>query len=162
MTAPAEILDVIDLFDRPHALYRMYGPKGELLYVGITFGVVQRLRGHRGSQPWWPEVATIKLEHFANRQDALVAEAAAIKAERPLYNILLQPGPVPDLLPRVESNEMRRLRLAVAARRRAETAETAAVIAALEAGETQVAVAQALGRSREHVRLLLRKLAEDS
>jgi hypothetical protein len=57
-----------------------------------------------------------------------------------------------------DSEAMRRLKLAVSTRRRAETSETAAVLAALEAGETQVDVARVLGRSREHVRLLLKRV----
>lgn len=60
-----------------------------------------------------------------------------------------------------DSDEMRRLKLAVAARKRAVAAETAAVLAAVQAGEKQVEVARVIGRSREHVRLLLRASEND-
>lgn len=161
MTMSAAEADVVGLFHRPHALYRMYGLKGDLLYVGITFSMLQRLWEHRGSQPWWPEVATIKIEHFDDRAAALEAEAEAIQIERPRYNVMLQARTeASTLLPGVDSEAVRRLKLAVAARRRAETAETAAVIAAIQDGVTQVDVARILGRSREHVRLLLKRAAD--
>ena len=60
-----------------------------------------------------------------------------------------------------DSPAMRRLKQAVAARKRAVTAETAAVIAAVEAGEKQTEIARVLGRSREHVRLLMQRAHED-
>ncbi len=61
----------------------------------------------------------------------------------------------------VDTDEVRRLRLAVAARRRAETAETAAVVAALESGTPQTEVARIIGRSREHIRLLMKRIADE-
>lgn len=57
----------------------------------------------------------------------------------------------------VDSDQVRRLKLAVAARRRAESAETRAVLDAVDAGVSQVDVARILGRSREYVRLLINR-----
>lgn len=71
----------------PQALYRLYNAAGELLYVGITWNVANRMNTHRGLQPWWPEVADVQLETHPNRAAVLAAERVAIERERPRYNI---------------------------------------------------------------------------
>lgn len=78
---------------RPHALYRLLDPSGQLLYVGLTVDPGQRLVQHRGGKPWWSEVATITVEQHPDRASAMRAEAAAIAAESPRYNIA--PGATP-------------------------------------------------------------------
>lgn len=69
------------------ALYRWYDADGVLLYVGISVDVVRRAGQHEISKPWWVEVASATVRHFDSRDEALVAEAEAIKAERPVYNV---------------------------------------------------------------------------
>jgi prophage antirepressor-like protein/predicted GIY-YIG superfamily endonuclease len=71
----------------PQALYRLYNTDGELLYVGITWKVAARMDVHRGSQPWWREVASVQLEVHPNREAVLEAERTAIRCEHPRYNI---------------------------------------------------------------------------
>lgn len=70
--------------DLPHAVYRMYSTDGTLLYIGCTYNVPVRLRGHIA---WLPQVASITLEWHANADEGLAAETRAIKAENPLYNV---------------------------------------------------------------------------
>lgn len=69
------------------ALYRFYGAGDELLYIGITNSIPRRLDQHSDSKPWYTEARRITVEHHPTRGDALAAEMAAIKAERPKYNI---------------------------------------------------------------------------
>lgn len=72
----------------PHtALYRFYNEDSRLLYVGITGNLPQRLRQHHATKTWWREVATIKVQHFAERRIAAAAELAAIRTEAPIYNV---------------------------------------------------------------------------
>lgn len=73
--------------DTPQALYRFYNRDGRLLYVGITGDIGVRWRAHNKRKPWWTEVATCTVEHFATRADAEAAEITAIRTERPLYNV---------------------------------------------------------------------------
>lgn len=70
----------------PHALYRFYGDEG-LLYVGISSNVGTRWKGHTREKPWWAEVTHATIEHYEDRDSALVAETVAIKSERPKYNV---------------------------------------------------------------------------
>lgn len=72
-------------------LYRFYNKDNELLYVGITHRIPDRIGQHRKSKPW-QEVAKITLEHYPSRHDVLVAEVEAISEEDPKWN--LSPGHV--------------------------------------------------------------------
>lgn len=69
------------------ALYRHLDSSGGLLYVGISFSVVRRTGEHRRDRSWWSEVASITLEWFDSREDAIEAERKAIESESPRYNI---------------------------------------------------------------------------
>jgi hypothetical protein len=73
--------------DRPVALYRIYNADTELLYVGVSHSVLRRLDEHLTAKPWWPAVAWISVEHFADRFVAEAAESLAIREERPKYNV---------------------------------------------------------------------------
>jgi hypothetical protein len=68
------------------SLYRFYDRAGDLLYVGITGDFGRRCAGHRRSKPWWPEVATCRIEHFPDLESAQFAEDQAVKAEEPRWN----------------------------------------------------------------------------
>lgn len=74
----------------PHALYRFFDATGRLLYIGITFNLASRFPSHSDDKPWWSQVDTIRVEGYADRSAVLAAEKAAIKAERPLYNVAHQ------------------------------------------------------------------------
>ncbi len=69
------------------ALYRHFNKEGKLLYVGIALNILCRLANHRGASSWYPEIARIEIEHFADRQSALKAEREAIAKEKPLHNV---------------------------------------------------------------------------
>jgi len=51
------------------------------------------LAKHRDSSKWFKRARNIKLEVFSTREDALSAEAAAIKYESPLFNRSSSQGP---------------------------------------------------------------------
>jgi predicted GIY-YIG superfamily endonuclease len=72
--------------DEQTALYRMYDAGGTLLYVGISLRLLERMAAHRQDKPWWPDIATIRVEYFPDRSEALQAESTAISAECPIYN----------------------------------------------------------------------------
>jgi predicted GIY-YIG superfamily endonuclease len=83
------------LRDAPHVLYRFFGGDGELLYIGVTVHMGIRLTAHeRGRRQWWTAATRITLEHYPNRDSVLAAERAAIKAERPRWNVLHNGNPV--------------------------------------------------------------------
>lgn len=71
----------------PHALYRFFDRDGYLLYIGLTKNPGTRWPAHSKDKPWWTEVATITIEHYPTRAEVEAAEIAAIRAERPLYNV---------------------------------------------------------------------------
>lgn len=70
------------------ALYRLYDANGLLLYVGASRDPDARWKAHRFEtpKPWHAPVASRTDEWLNGREEALVAEAAAIRAERPLFN----------------------------------------------------------------------------
>lgn len=72
----------------PHVLYRFWDAKGELLYIGITLRLAGRIAAHRIEKEWWSSVSRITIEHHESRPSALEAEAAAIRAERPRWNVI--------------------------------------------------------------------------
>jgi GIY-YIG catalytic domain len=72
---------------QPHALYRFFGPGGDLLYVGITKDPGRRWGQHAAGRPWWHEVGRIDIERWPSRTAVLAAERAAIQNEHPRYNV---------------------------------------------------------------------------
>jgi len=75
------------------AVYRLLNRAGVLLYIGASDEVSTRLRNHELNKPWWPDVADVAIERFADMDAAFEAESAAIYAEGPLHNQRLQaPG----------------------------------------------------------------------
>lgn len=69
-------------------LYRHFDAAGQLLYVGISLGVMHRLQQHLGSSSWAGAIARVEVESFDTRAEAASAERDAIRAERPLHNIV--------------------------------------------------------------------------
>lgn len=70
------------------AVYRHYDATGALLYVGQSKNPAQRLEWCRDSTRLrWPgQVARTICVWFHSRAEAMDAERAAIKAERPQHN----------------------------------------------------------------------------
>ena len=68
-------------------LYRHFNAEGELLYVGISLSAVKRLSQHKCDSTWYGDIATIEIEKFPTREEAMEAETVAIQNEAPIYNI---------------------------------------------------------------------------
>lgn len=82
----------------PTAVYRYFNAAGTLLYVGATANPKRRAWEHGVRQRWWCDVASASFEWFADRQAAMDAEAAAIRAEKPLHNKTAMWAPWPPRL----------------------------------------------------------------
>ena len=68
------------------ALYRYYDADGRLLYVGISLSVIERTASHAANSDWFWNISTMSVEWFDDRTSAEVAEAAAIRSQKPLHN----------------------------------------------------------------------------
>jgi hypothetical protein len=69
-------------------LYRHYDAQGVLLYVGISHSAALRASQHKKESCWYYQSATMTIENFNSREKAAEAEIAAIKNERPMFNIM--------------------------------------------------------------------------
>jgi len=83
-------------------LYRHFDAAGDLLYVGCSSNAIRRTEQHEAQAHWFPDVATITVQHFASVSEALSAEKAAIRAEGPKYNVR---GKLPELQQTAEDRE---------------------------------------------------------
>ena len=68
------------------ALYRHLDADGALLYVGISRCPLCRTKEHEETTDWYHHIASVKIDWFDSRDDAVIAEVAAIKSEQPLFN----------------------------------------------------------------------------
>jgi predicted DNA-binding transcriptional regulator AlpA len=68
------------------ALYRHFNKEGRLLYVGVSLTAIKRLVEHRNGCAWYRQIARIEVEWFDTRDEALAAEAEAIRTEKPRHN----------------------------------------------------------------------------
>jgi excinuclease UvrABC nuclease subunit len=76
--------------DKKCALYRHFATDGDLLYVGISFRPLVRTKEHTVISGWAEQIANITIEYFSTRKEAMAAEAKAVQAENPIYNINLR------------------------------------------------------------------------
>jgi len=76
------------------ALYRHFNARGKLLYVGISVKPLDRLLSHVSGSAWVSEIVRIEISWCADRTEAMLAEADAIKSERPLWNQVHSPAHV--------------------------------------------------------------------
>jgi len=67
-------------------LYRFFDAEGVLLYVGLTYDLVQRFAQHSVERWWWGHWATVTATRYDSRAELEAAERKAIKSEKPLYN----------------------------------------------------------------------------
>lgn len=70
------------------ALYRHRDASGSLLYVGISLRPFKRLDQHGGQSHWFRQIASVTVEYFDTRSEAMAAEKEAIKVEQPRHNII--------------------------------------------------------------------------
>jgi predicted GIY-YIG superfamily endonuclease len=68
-------------------LYRYFDSDNRLLYVGVSGDNTKRQSQHRRSSFWFGEIMSATFEHYDSREDALEAEAQAIKREHPMHNV---------------------------------------------------------------------------
>lgn len=74
-------------------VYHLYGRDNELLYVGLTFGSGEmRLKQHRQRHSWADEVVRVKSSNPMPYDDLYRAEALAIQAGQPKYNVVGRNG----------------------------------------------------------------------
>src|SRR4051812_29832336 len=72
--------------EEPTALYRLYDAAGALLYVGISWTPVERIKKHKWSQHWGDRIARHTVEWLESWAEAETAEAKTVRTERPLHN----------------------------------------------------------------------------
>lgn len=73
-------------------LYRLAAADGELLYIGISDRWTRRMGQHEASKSWFGDVASVSVQRFETREDALTAERNAIRSERPRHNVTHAPA----------------------------------------------------------------------
>lgn len=69
-------------------LYRWWDADGNLLYVGKSISVLSRVEQHRNNSEFFDEATTMTIERYPDERTLADAEVAAIRAERPTYNII--------------------------------------------------------------------------
>jgi hypothetical protein len=92
---------------RPHVVYRFFDENDRLLYVGCTVDLKQRCGMHRG-MPWFRKIARATTTSFPNREEALQAEARAIRDEYPAENTQHRVAPnLSAKIPQLTLNQLR-------------------------------------------------------
>lgn len=76
--------------DHGHLVYRCYSHDGELLYVGTSLNMYERLKKHRQRSAFWTLIKHIELDHCDDRKQAYEKEKRLISAYSPRFNILLK------------------------------------------------------------------------
>lgn len=71
----------------PAWVYRIYDADWQLLYIGVTTNLVMRLAAH-GNKWWGYRIAKTKAQVYRTRSEAAAVEKAAIRAERPRFNVM--------------------------------------------------------------------------
>jgi predicted GIY-YIG superfamily endonuclease len=71
-----------------HWVYTCLDTTMRVIYVGITSTGFRRHREHSREMAWWKDVAFVRIEHFATREEALEAEAAGIALHQPIRNTI--------------------------------------------------------------------------
>ena len=74
-----------DMVHQPTCVYRLYSERDDLIYVGLSMNLEQRLHAH-AKREWWPEVTRCDVEWFDGREAAKAAERHAIATESPRHN----------------------------------------------------------------------------
>lgn len=67
-------------------LYRCYSVEGDLIYIGSTSGIHQRMNVHSRQSRFYDRIAVTRYWVFDNIDLAREAETMAIAVERPLLN----------------------------------------------------------------------------
>lgn len=78
--------------ENPHFVYRVFDQADTLLYVGCTRAPHTRFKHHRSQAAWYSRAHRVDWDPHPNFLTARAAESAAIRADRPLFNIEHKPG----------------------------------------------------------------------
>lgn len=70
----------------PNAIYRFFGSNDVLLYVGRSKNPFKRLNGHLRDKDM-KAVKSITIQWVSRKVDIVAVEAAAIRSEKPVWNI---------------------------------------------------------------------------
>jgi predicted GIY-YIG superfamily endonuclease len=87
----------------PTHVYWLYDDAGTLLYVGQTVDIDGRMKRHKSTSPWLPQVARVRTVLYGSVVEARRIEAEAIRSERPVHNLQHTGRPYK---PRVTANEV--------------------------------------------------------
>ncbi|HET6628511.1 MAG TPA: GIY-YIG nuclease family protein, partial [Woeseiaceae bacterium] len=71
---------------RGPVVYRCYADDGEVIYIGSSVNLAQRIRSHRAGTHWWDEVVRVEHEAHPSEASCRLGEALAIRTELPFYN----------------------------------------------------------------------------
>ena len=72
--------------DQPHAVYRLSGLEGELLYIGCSMTPFTRMGNHIWTKPWGRAITRVDIKWYPDWLSASRAETAGILKENPPYN----------------------------------------------------------------------------
>ena len=76
-----------------HLVYRFYDAYVKPLYIGLTYGGLERWDQHRKKAEWWSLAEYAALSFYPSYEAIQVAEKAAIRHEQPRFNKLHRRGP---------------------------------------------------------------------
>jgi hypothetical protein len=76
-----------DLANANHYVYRLYDNESRLIYVGCSHEPEQRIKRHRSTQWWAPQIAKVRVKVYPSRSAGLAAETEARNTEHPRWNI---------------------------------------------------------------------------
>lgn len=62
--------------------------EGRVLYVGQTADVSRRMKDHKSSSAWWPQVESFEVTPVASREEAIREEARLLSELRPPHNVV--------------------------------------------------------------------------
>lgn len=81
-------MDTNELSRNPCYLYKHFDSDGNLLYVGISFSVAERISQHKKGSNWFADSGYVTILKFPSRSLAEQAERIAIRTENPLHNVI--------------------------------------------------------------------------
>lgn len=73
-------------------VYMVYGPKGDLLYVGQSGNIRGRLRTHAREKSWWRKPSKIRAHLLADVSERLLLETLLILRYAPAHNKTIKLG----------------------------------------------------------------------
>jgi predicted GIY-YIG superfamily endonuclease len=73
---------------RPYIVYRLFDWDSDVVYVGVTMDLAQRVAQHARDQRWWIDIdlAVIVTDEFATLDGAADFEELLIRERQPRYN----------------------------------------------------------------------------